>query len=318
MTIGLTAALTMGNASGTALWSAGAGEASASAAQARFTQARDDNPVLYADGCHLDYEHVTSPECVFGDPRSATTVVLFGDSHAAHWFPALERIASEERWRLVSLTKSGCPSVDVAIRDLRIGRRYVECETWRHNSLARIQMLRPSLVVLTNAHDYVEPSAADPFDPTADPLNTGAELAIARTSADWLAGLQRTLRTLGGFGLQTVVLRDSPWPRFDVPTCLARQAWRPWLYPDGCRFARGLGIRQDIVQAEDRAVSASRNVSIVDLSSAICRQETCDTTRGDVVMYRDHHHLTARFSTTLAPVLAVQLKRRAELVTPLQ
>ena len=137
MTIGLTAALTMGNASGTALWSAGAGEASASAAQARFTQARDDNPVLYADGCHLDYEHVTSPECVFGDPLAATTVVLFGDSHAAHWFPALERIASEERWRLVSLTKSGCPSVDVAIRDLRIGRRYVECETWRHNSLAR-------------------------------------------------------------------------------------------------------------------------------------------------------------------------------------
>jgi hypothetical protein len=27
------------------------------------------------------------PECVYGNPSSKTTVVLFGDSHAMQWFP---------------------------------------------------------------------------------------------------------------------------------------------------------------------------------------------------------------------------------------
>ena len=54
---------------------------------------RDDLPTIYGDGCHLDQRTVTPKVCVFGDPSSSTTVVLFGDSHAAQWFPALERLA---------------------------------------------------------------------------------------------------------------------------------------------------------------------------------------------------------------------------------
>ena len=42
-------------------------------------------------------------------PSSKTTVVLFGDSHAMQWFPALNGLAKEHDWRLVGLTKAARP-----------------------------------------------------------------------------------------------------------------------------------------------------------------------------------------------------------------
>ena len=82
----------------------------ASPDQARYN-VRNDLPRVYRDGCHQPFRKDDSPECVYGDKHGARTMVLFGDSHAAQWFPALERIAQEKKWRLISLTKSACPSV---------------------------------------------------------------------------------------------------------------------------------------------------------------------------------------------------------------
>ena len=57
-----------------------------------------------------------SPPCVYGDRGSQTTVVLFGDSHAMQYFPALEQIARAPRaggWS--SSTKAGCPPPRVRV-----------------------------------------------------------------------------------------------------------------------------------------------------------------------------------------------------------
>ena len=40
-------------------------------------------------------DHVDSP-CVFGDPAGSTKVVIYGDSHAGMWVPALSEIARRE------------------------------------------------------------------------------------------------------------------------------------------------------------------------------------------------------------------------------
>src|SRR3954453_18749481 len=55
--------------------------------------------------------HSTPEVCAFGVPagRAAATVAIVGDSHAAHWIPALERVARARRWRALSLYKSRCP-----------------------------------------------------------------------------------------------------------------------------------------------------------------------------------------------------------------
>ena len=91
--------------------------------QLKFTRAVADLPAVDQDGCNLGYSATKSPACVFGDITSSKSVVLFGDSHASQWFPALERIARDNHWKLISFTKSACPvpSLD-RLFDRKIGR----------------------------------------------------------------------------------------------------------------------------------------------------------------------------------------------------
>src|SRR5690606_30256 len=123
---------------------ASSASALADPAQADLVAARTDMPSIYSDGCHLPFRAVDFPECAYGDPSAARTMVLFGDSHAAQWFPALERIALTRGWRLVSLTKSGCPAVDVSLFNLALGRPYEECDAWRDAVMRRIASERPA------------------------------------------------------------------------------------------------------------------------------------------------------------------------------
>jgi len=93
-------------------------------------------------------------ECVFGDRQSTTNVVLLGDSHAAQWFSAVNSIAVEKRWRLVTLLKGNCQIA--ALEKTSDGRlRYARCEAWRGKALARIAALRPAMVVLGEASGWV-------------------------------------------------------------------------------------------------------------------------------------------------------------------
>jgi hypothetical protein len=100
--------------------------------------ARADLPIIYGDGCHLTAPAVAYPPCHFGDTQSKITIVLFGDSHAAQWFPTLEAIAIEHHWLVVSRTKSGCPAPDVTIYQRNLKRAYDECDTWRASVLAEL------------------------------------------------------------------------------------------------------------------------------------------------------------------------------------
>ncbi|HEX2782497.1 MAG TPA: acyltransferase family protein, partial [Ilumatobacteraceae bacterium] len=72
-----------------------------------LSAAAADKPSIYRDGCMLSDGQSTPEPCVYGDPAWATDVVLFGDSHAAQWFPALQQIAEAHHWRLEVLTKKG-------------------------------------------------------------------------------------------------------------------------------------------------------------------------------------------------------------------
>ncbi|MFZ0876486.1 MAG: acyltransferase family protein, partial [Pseudonocardiaceae bacterium] len=114
----------------------------------------NDIPAIYASGCHAPFAATISPECVFGVRDAPRSMILMGDSHAAQWFPALERIAFEERWRLTNLTKSACPPYEVTVRNLQLGRSYQECVQWRTHAVARIQAERPDIVVLSAYSRY--------------------------------------------------------------------------------------------------------------------------------------------------------------------
>lgn len=239
------------------------------------------------------------PECVAGKADGARTVVLFGDSHASHWFPAVERIATLRGWRLVTLMKSGCPAASVDVFNTRLRREYTECAAWRTRALARIRELRPSAVILSSALVYVR---------RPDGGNPGATLSYA----GWRDGIRRTARAFDALGIRTVLLHSSPRPGVDVPACLSRA--RHWGEDptDTCDWPRDRVLDPAVHRAERAAVAGLRYAGTVDLTPAFCGPVSCEAVHDGVVIYRDRSHLTAAFTLHMVPELMPRLVARVE------
>ena len=104
-----------------------------------------DRPRVWNEGCHADVPvTVAADGCVYGDPAGDRTVVLYGDSHAAQWFPTLERLALARHWRLVELTKSSCSAADLLLWHDTLKRSYTECAAFHRSAIARVRRLRPT------------------------------------------------------------------------------------------------------------------------------------------------------------------------------
>lgn len=258
---------------------------SSSPAQKHFAAARNDLPTIYKQGCHADFETLTLPGCQFGASPGRHTVVLFGDSHAAHWFPALEQIARQRGWQLVSLTKSSCPSVEVDVFATAKRRQYHECSQWRGTMQQRILALKPALLILANSSRHgVSP-------------------------AQWQDGTHATLQQLRSAGINTVLIGDTPRPGFDVPQCLARAEWQGRDPQRACVFQRNARAAEDIAiaAAEQRAVQQTGHGSWVDPGLAICPENECKVFSNGVVHYSDNNHLSATYARQLAPALQALL-----------
>ena len=246
--------------------------------------AHADKAAPFVDGCHLSYTATVSPRCAYGDTAAQTMVVLFGDSHATQWFPALDRIAITRHWRLVVLTKSTCPPVDIPLISPVLGRTYSECATWRANALARIRAEHPVAVVLGVARHY------------------GDVYGFTVFGRPWLAGLARTVRAVRGTGAAAVVLGSTPKPPFDVPDCLSEHL----SDATACATPTAAAVNVAGMRAE-RAATVRAGGSYLDVSRWICTSATCPPVVGRLLVYRDDNHLTTGYPSWLAPVLAVEL-----------
>ncbi len=252
--------------------------------QARFAEAREDMPVIYENGCHVAVYDVRPPDCEFGSARASQTVVLLGDSHAAQWFPALDKISRARRWRLVVMTKSSCPAVDGPYVSV-MNRTYVECGEWLKQALGRIASIRPSLVVISS-------------------LASG----YGFTDAEWLSGTARILSELTTASQRVVLLRDTPYPGIDVPVCLARQAWRARFLPStACAFEPPTRRWSEVFKIQQEAAGMFRSVRTVDLAGVICPRGQCPLEGHGFVYYRDWHHLTKHFVESLSQALAEEI-----------
>ena len=226
-------------------------------------------PSIYIDGCHVNYGEPESGDCTYGDINSKTTIVLYGDSHAAQWFPALEALASERGFKLVSLTKSACPSVDVP-RDDRGAFKAVDCNQWRANSIARIQELAPKAVIMSNFQYFTPPSK------------------YPDRNKWWSDGQTRLLSSLRGSSDHLVYINDTPHPSRDIPNCLASRN------SSSCD------------STEKTPVKIISGFEKIDPTPWLCT-DICPAFLDGYVVYRDASHLTVDAALALKEQLEAAL-----------
>ena len=244
--------------------------------------ARDDEERLRGDGC-LAFERVTTPpDCVYGVKGSAITIALVGDSHASHWFPAIEAIALERGWRLVTFVKVSCSFTTLAQRNLALKRAYRECTTFNEATVARLNQLKPALTIIVNRRTF-------------RPINEGITPALAGSA------LGEMVARLPG---ATAILVDTPDPGRDVPACLSK-------HPSdirACLFTQDDADNREIGVAERVAAEVS-GAQLIDLTRSICATWPCSPIAKSVLIYRDEDHMTETFSRSLAAPLGVEIAK---------
>jgi peptidoglycan/LPS O-acetylase OafA/YrhL len=242
----------------------------------------DDAPIIYADGCHLDQATIEPKACVFGDTSSPTTVVLFGDSHAAQWFPAFARLAAVEHWRLVTLTKSACTPADLTVYNGSYHRAYTECDAWRAKAFDQIAAAHPALVVMAMSRSYI--------------LVDGATTATVAQRPDlWDAGIAASLARLVPSADHVALIGDTPRSKVNPPVCLS--AHLDNVLACATPSSSAIDVKRT---AADRVLAETAGATFIDPTPWVCPTEPCPVVIDNYLVFRDSHHLTTPFSTALA------------------
>jgi hypothetical protein len=249
-----------------------------------LSNVRADQQRPFFDGCDLSFTTSTSPPCVYGDTAAPRTIVAFGDSHAAQWFPAIDDYANANHWKFENLSKATCPPVLIPIFSPTLGREFTECEQWRTQTLQRIASEHPALVIVDSARHY------------------GPEYNFRVYSPQWLSGLAQTVRTLRASGAHVLVFGPTAKPNGDVPDCLSVHL----NDAQACASPAGLAVNYLGSRAEQIAVEGAGGY-YVSTAPWMCTKNSCPVIAGNLLMYRDDNHLTATYARWLDPVVAATI-----------
>jgi peptidoglycan/LPS O-acetylase OafA/YrhL len=242
-----------------------------------LAKAPSDSDTLEADICLLGQPQVVPVDCVYGDKKGSKTVAVVGDSHAAHWFPALEPLAKAHGWRLVPFIKQSCRFLDMPLYSYWYGRMYRECDTWRETVVQRVKDLKPDLVIIAFIGDKESSTASDP-----DPVHQGEAAA----------------RLIGRLPGPKAIFVDTPGSKYNVPYCLSRH--REDVRECETRRAKAFGKDPGVVE---RTAAELLGATLIDVTPLMCPGDPCPVVLNRVIVYRDSHHMTATFAASLAPLI---------------
>lgn len=247
--------------------------------------ARHDRPLGYSDGCHNSLYDPHIHPCLYGSGMATRTVAMFGDSHGQQWMPALIAAAGPHRWRIVSLTKSACPTVQVKYADPTYPTTITSCATWRSSAEAWLRAHPPDVIIISNTWGYRLIG------------NHGKVLSGSAFESAWRKGLMQTIGRLP-VGPQIVVLADTPHMSRDIPACLQANL----TDVAACQASRAHATRPEHDAAEAAAAS-STGATFVSLGAAVCSYDPCPIVVDNLLMWRDSNHITATYAKELAPAI---------------
>jgi hypothetical protein len=160
-------------------------------------------------------------------------------------------------------------------------RMYTECDTWRGLVVARLQALKPDLVIEASIRDRVTSDATD-----KDQVHQGEAMA-------------RLLNQVPG---AKAIIVDTPISKYNVPTCLSshRSDVRP------CETTRSfaLGPSPGIVEA---TAATALGATLIDMTPLLCPGDPCPVVINGMIVYRDNQHMTATFAASLRANLEASL-----------
>lgn len=250
-----------------------------------IADAENDAGTAYRQRCITTSLGTDIQYCMLANSPNGPVVVVVGDSHAASWLPAFERLAVERKWTLVAVIKSACTFSrfpdEIAAAITRDTMK--SCVEWQKKAVRAVKELRPDLLV------------------TAHSISSMGRVVTSRSNEVVAAATVAAWKMLEHDGLTVVAMVDTPRFGSKVPECLSMNQAN--LGRCGRERSAALPARDPLVQA----VATYPQAKLVDLSDEICGPVRCEPVVNGMIAWRDAHHMTRTFAQSLAPALGKKL-----------
>jgi hypothetical protein len=231
------------------------------------------------EGCiAMDGPSTSSPLCRLGDTSAKRTLVLFGDSHAQVWLPALLYFATVDHWLFIPIVKQGCvPEQWTGYEEAP------ECRGWFKWALQQMQNIKPDATVIGGAYSFSVWKSAD---------------VMARD----LRGFLLEIHDVEKWSRHVVVLEDTPHLQESPPQCVP---W-PGATFGSCTFPVPAGL--NALQLEVQAMAAGAGAGFVTTMSFFCAEGLCPLVVWNTIAYLDQGHISYDYAKELDGPMAVELK----------
>jgi peptidoglycan/LPS O-acetylase OafA/YrhL len=240
----------------------------------------------YPSGCVANALDKTSTSlCRLGNASAHKTLVVFGDSHAQMWMPAILAMAAHDDWAVIPLVKSGCtPSTWVSNK----GRS--ACHTWYRWAVGQAVKLGPDVTLIGGVFDRTTPAAAQ------------------RTTD----GLSDLTSSMSRHSKHVVLIGDPPGEAQEPVDCLlARHATM-----QSCASAPGRAYLPFYEQVA--SIADTGGVEFLDTTGWFCSNDLCPMVIGGTIAYRDEHHISSTYATALAVPFRIAFQHAIQPARPVK
>lgn len=238
--------------------------------------AADDN--ANDNACFAPFSDNGVHTCSFGPHGAAQHVLVVGDSHSNQWMYTWKHLAQTYGWRVDVAGFAGC-YLTTAAQAEPLASYYHQCQLWRQGVLHLAATGGYTVIVVTHSADD---RAVLSDDGSVD----------RQATVDGLVAAWRQLPDV-----PILALRDNPTPRTDMIDCVQRH---PDTAAATCARPRDEALEFD---GQARAATQVPRARVIDLTAMYCTATTCPPVIGNVLVYRDHSHLTATWTKTMTPYL---------------
>lgn len=243
--------------------------------------------LIESNPCSIDFSEVRVPACPGGDPNGQKLIVLYGDSHAAMWMPAIDAIAKQNGYRVELYAKLACPLVQVPIWSYQLNRPFSECIEWQNLVLPKIKTVKPDILIVS---DQWKPAVVN------------GEKSDYDTETLWEKDFPKALNTLNSMTKKLIVLGNNPSMTTDSINCVSK----PGANISMCASVRTKADNNSFNKIEAQAAK-SLKATYIDTVNLACDAYMCPAIIDNKLVYFDQWHFTATYIDWLTPTIAKAL-----------
>ena len=276
--------------------------------------AASDYPEL-TERCHASLwtEEHGDAHCLAetGVPR----IVIWGDSHANHWAPALHRWATrlERSTAIEQWTLDACPPLfDATPTAVSTSHRiaFDACHAFNDRVRTRLASVAPEdrlgVIMASNWWYRTGDVRWKPTEPAHSfELTAVGEPESLRALEDYL---RRSLQEITTAGYRVLVFLQSPVLEYPAPNCVLRRGPASCAVTVTAHDERAKKVNSII----HKVVGEFPAARVLDPAPLLCDDVVCPAVIDNVVAYSDKDHLTASIVHALAPRLEAEFQRLAE------